>query len=169
VLQDHYVLVGGAIIALTAMMLSCNLLGRDDEQLTFWSYMVAYVLIFSVMLAVARQQVFGRYLIELWLIPVATMALWWRLAKNRTVTRILFYGALGIWIAANVWQSWSFGEMVYGWEGASMRAKELALTNPGALQPKDFIGIGVDDEEVARTGLEIMKRLHVNIFSTAVE
>jgi hypothetical protein len=166
ILRRPHPLAGGLLVGAAALaFVWCALTLREDQQFLFWAYLLAFAVIFSLLVASTRAGVHLRYLIVTWIIPAAAAVMWYKSAETRRSWRPVMHAVIGIWLAANLYYSYEFGRVVWGWQAATARLEGLARDNPQALEPKDFLRIAADDEKLVGRGLETMKRLKVNIFA----
>jgi hypothetical protein len=164
-LEAPSLMVGAALVLALCGLVASNMKLPDDPIFRFWLYLASCVLVFLVLLSVARPAPRSRYLLFLFLLPACIAVLLGRISSANERWRPVYYGAVSIWLAVAGYQSCAFAQVVWGWYGATARVEELARTNPDALIAKDFLGIAASDEALVARGLETMKRLRVNIFS----
>ena len=165
------VLLGAAVVAAVAVVWGANLRhgGIADRDVLFWSYMLAYVAVMVVLIALARSSdgtsLRYRYLVQLWPLYVGGLVLADRLAGQRRIVRAGVAVAAAAVIAAATQLGVAHARALKSWEPLSEPTLHKAASDPAALQPADFLRISSNDEPVTAKGLEIMRRMRVNVFA----
>lgn len=157
--------VGLVLIGALLALLAWNATLPDDPLFRFWLFVAAFVLATIVLMSIIRPLAYSRYLVVFCLLPICTLVLLKRLSDAKPYLRMVFYPAVAALFAFNVYQSYAWAQQIVAWEPISAPTVRIATSNPDALSPKDFEGIGGVDAVTVASGLATMKRLRVNIFS----